>query len=219
MASQKMSQQSSPIHRVYKCDWENCPAELHNPETLRKHANKHGDKYKEEGGPFPCLWKGCGRPARVHKEANEGEGDKGDREAEHQPLRFGTHDIWVKHMDKRHISAYAWQFGDGPLIRSYSSEVPGYVSESATRQVTPLTTHDGPPDPLPLSADKETAKVYHRAHGNVSELDKAQAFLEASERRRQEFGPGMDRPGATFVTREMNTLLDDSMGPLQKVGS
>lgn len=209
-SSPKTSQQSTPIHRIYKCQWGNCPAELHNLETLRKHVNKHIDKFKDEGGPFPCLWKGCGKAATSQEE------NDGDEEPERQPLRFPTQDIWAKHMDRRHVAEYAWKLGDGPSIRS-DSDMSDYVSDSAKRQVTPIISNEGRPDPLPLTSSGKPDKVYHKAHGITTELGKAQAFMEASERRRQSFGPGMDRGGATFVTKRKNALLDDSTGPLRKV--
>ncbi|KAL8935722.1 MAG: hypothetical protein Q9216_005292 [Gyalolechia sp. 2 TL-2023] len=200
------SQQSTPIHRIYKCQWENCPAELHNLETLRKHVNKHGDK---DEGPIPCLWKGCGKEVRGQDESGD------DEEPERQPLTFSTHDIWAKHIDKRHIAEYAWKLGDGPSLRS-DSDMSDYVSDSAKRQVTPIIHNEGRPDPLPLTTSGKPDKAYHKAHGITTELGKAQAFMEASERRRQSFGPGMDRGGATFVTKRKNELLDDSTGPLRK---
>ncbi|KAL8651284.1 MAG: hypothetical protein Q9210_003345 [Variospora velana] len=211
-SSPKTSQQSRPMHRVYNCHWESCPAELHNLETLKKHVNKHSDKFKD-GGPFPCLWRGCGVAARTVEGAAEVEMNI---DAGRQPLQFGTHNIWAKHMDERHVSDYAWKVGDGPSIRS-DSEVSDNVSESARRQNTPITANGGRPDPLPLTSDRHGAKESHKAHGNASELDKAKAFMEASEMRRESFGAGIDRTGATFVTKEKNALLDNSMGPLRKI--
>ncbi|KAL9007606.1 MAG: hypothetical protein Q9173_007162 [Seirophora scorigena] len=211
--SPKTLQQSRPIHRIYQCHWESCPAELHNLETLKKHVNKHGDKFKDEGRPFPCLWRGCGTAARNVEEAEE---DEMDIDAGHQPLQFSAHDTWAKHMDKRHISDYAWKLGDGPSIRS-DSEMSDHVSDSAKRQITPVIAHQGRPDPLPLTSGGDGAQEYHETRGNVSEVDKAKAFMEVSEMRRESFGPGMDRTGATFVTEGKNALLDDSMGPLRKV--
>ncbi|KAL8936468.1 MAG: hypothetical protein Q9211_004178 [Gyalolechia sp. 1 TL-2023] len=206
----KSSQQSNPIHRIYKCQWKNCPAELHNLETLRKHVNKHSAKFRDEGSPVPCLWRGCGKEIRAQAESDD------DEEPERQPLTFGTHDIWAKHMDRRHIAEFAWKLGDGPSIRS-DSDMSDYVSDSAKRQVTPIIQNEGRPDPLPLSTSGKPHKVYHKAHGITTELGKAQAFMKATERRRQSFGPGIDRGGATFVTRRKNDLLDDSTGPLRKV--
>ncbi|KAI4096947.1 MAG: hypothetical protein LQ344_000750 [Seirophora lacunosa] len=211
--SPKTSQQTRSIHRIYKCHWEGCPAELHNLETLKKHVNKHGDKFKDQGGPFPCLWTGCGTAARNVEGADD---DEMDIDAGRQPLQFGGHDAWAKHMDKRHISDYAWKLGDGPSIRS-ESEMSDYVSDSAKRQITPVIANQGRPDPLASTSGGDGVQEFHKAHGNVSEVDKAKAFMEASETRRESFGPGMDRTGATFVTKEKHALLDDSMGPLRKV--
>lgn len=210
----KSSQQSTPIHRVYKCQWGSCPAELHNLETLRKHVNKHGNISKDGDAPFPCLWKGCGKAVTAQESNNN---DEEEEEPEHQPLTFATHDIWTKHMEKRHIADYAWKLGDGPSLRS-DSDMSDYLSDSiANRQVTPIIHKQGRPDPLPLTASSKAEKVYHQAHGITTELEKAQAFLEASQRRRESFGPGLDRGGATFVTKRKRELLDDSSGPLRKV--
>ncbi|KAL8953513.1 MAG: hypothetical protein Q9222_000615 [Ikaeria aurantiellina] len=210
--SPRTSQQSSPIHRVYKCQWSHCPAELHNLETLRKHVMKHGDKYNEENSQFPCLWRGCGRPVHID---DEGDGD--NEEVEHQPLRFATREIWAKHMDKRHIADYAWKLGDGPSTRS-DSDMSDYVSDSAKRPVRPIITKEGSSnDPPPLTNGKP-GKEYYKAHGITTELEKAQAFMEASEARRRKLGPGIDRVGATLVTESTRGLLDDEeVGELKKV--
>ncbi|KAL8857450.1 MAG: hypothetical protein Q9178_005944 [Gyalolechia marmorata] len=201
--SPKSSQQSSPIHRVYKCQWKGCPAELHNLETLQRHAIKHGDKYH---GPFPCLWKGCGKASQDDDE------DEGT-----QSLEYATKDIWARHIDRRHLADYAWKLGDGPSLRS-DSEISDYVSDSAKRGGAPIIAKErGRPDRLPLTSGGKPARLYHQAHGITTELGKAQAFLEASEARRRSLGPGMDRTGATFVTKRKNALLDDSVTPLKKV--
>ncbi|KAI4278276.1 MAG: hypothetical protein L6R38_005285 [Xanthoria sp. 2 TBL-2021] len=208
--SPKSSQQSTPIHRVYKCQWKDCPAELHNLETLKKHVIKHSDRYD---GPFPCLWEGCGK-ARKNDEEDE---DKGSNEDESQPLEYATKDIWAKHIDRRHLADYAWKLGDGPSLRS-DSEVSDHVSDSARRAGAPIISNaKGRPDPIPLTSSGKPARLYHKAHGITTELGKAEAFLEASEARRRKLGPGMDRTGATFVTKRKNALLDVSVTPLKKV--
>ena len=204
--SPKSSQQKSPIFRVYKCQWKGCPAELHNLETLKKHVLKHSGHYDD--GPLPCLWKGCGRKVEGNEEASE-------EEDMHQPLEFGTKEIWAKHMERRHIIDDAWRLGDGPNNRS-DSDMSDYVSDSAKRQVTPIISGKGPPDPLPLGSGSKSAKVYHKAHGNTTEQGKAEAFMAASEERRRGFGPGIDRTGATFVTKRKQALLNDEVGLLTK---
>lgn len=205
-SSAQTSQQTSPIYRVYKCQWKNCPAELHNLETLKKHVLKHGDQYVAEGGPFPCLWKGCGS---ISEDAED------DEDTKHQPLEFRSHEIWAKHI-QRHIIDDAWRLGDGPNNRS-DSDMSDYVSDSARRQVTPIITGKGPPDPFPLASSDKPAKVYHKAHGITTEIGKAEAFLAASEERRKNFGPGIDRIGATFVTKRKQALLSDQITPMRKV--
>ncbi|KAL8872884.1 MAG: hypothetical protein Q9174_001567 [Haloplaca sp. 1 TL-2023] len=199
--SPKSSQQMSPIFRVYKCKWKGCPAELHNLETLKKHVLKHSAQYDD--GSLPCLWKGCGQKLEVNEEES-------DDEETQQPLEFGTKEIWAKHMERRHIIDDAWRLGDGPNNRS-DSDVSDYVSDSAKRQVTPIISGKGPPDPLPLGSGSKSAKVYHKAHGNTTEQDKAEAFIAASEERRRGFGPGIDRIGATFVTKRKQALLTDEV--------
>ncbi|KAL8807969.1 MAG: hypothetical protein Q9182_000435 [Xanthomendoza sp. 2 TL-2023] len=207
--SPRTSQQSTPIHRIYACKWKACPAELHNLETLKKHVAKHGDKYDV---PIPCLWKGCGE---VRDDDNDDE--KADEEQpERQPLAYPTKDIWAKHMERRHLADYAWKLGDGPSVRS-DSEMSDYASDSAKRGGAPvIRNEEGRPDPLPLTSSGKPAKIYHKAHGITTELGKAEALLEASEARRRRLGPGMDRVGATFVTKQKNALLDDSVRPLEK---
>ncbi|KAL8971171.1 MAG: hypothetical protein Q9183_001177 [Haloplaca sp. 2 TL-2023] len=199
--SPKSSQQKSPIFRVYKCKWKGCPAELHNLETLKKHVFKHSEHYHDD--PLPCLWKGCGKKLN----GNEEDSDEEDID---QPLEFGTKEIWAKHMERRHIIDDAWRLGDGPNNRS-DSDMSDYVSDSAKRQVTPIISGKGPPDPLPLGSGSKSAKVYHKAHGNTTEQGKAEAFMAASEERRRGFGPGIDRTGATFVTKRKQALLDDDV--------
>ncbi|KAL8695555.1 MAG: hypothetical protein Q9224_003358 [Gallowayella concinna] len=209
--SPRTSQQSTPIHRIYKCKWKGCLAELHNLETLKKHVTKHGDKF---AGPFPCLWKDCGRVAHDEGEDDEPKAEK--EEPESQPLEYPTKDIWGKHMERRHLVEYAWKLGDGPSVRS-DSELSDYLSDSAKHGRAPIIRNEGRPDPLPLTSSDKPAKFYHKAHGITTELGKAEAFLEASEARRKRLGPGMDRVGATFVTKRKNALLDDSVTPLKKV--
>ncbi|KAL8714349.1 MAG: hypothetical protein Q9220_001682 [cf. Caloplaca sp. 1 TL-2023] len=207
--SPRTSQQSSPIHRVYKCRWSNCPAELHNLDTLRKHVMKHGDNYDEENDHFPCLWRGCGR-------AVQGDDEGDNEEVEHQPLRFATRETWAKHMDKRHVADYAWKLGDGPSARS-DSDMSDYVSDSAKRPVRPIITKEGrDKDPIPLTNDNPE-REYYKAHGITTELEKAQAIMEANEARRRKLGPGMDRVGATLVTERTRELLNDELAGLTKV--
>ncbi|KAL9580506.1 MAG: hypothetical protein Q9212_004454 [Teloschistes hypoglaucus] len=206
--SSKFSRQTSPVYRVYKCSWEYCPAELHNLETLKKHVLKHGEKYAEEGRPIPCLWKGCGQATTTKDEETM------DVDMLSQPLDFGTHEIWAKHMNTRHIIDNAWRLGDGPHNRS-EPEISHDVSDSAKRQVSPIVRNYGHarPDLLPLAG--KPAKAFHKAYGIPTELGKAKAFMEAGDGRKKRFGPGINRVGVTFVTDKKSAVLNTEITPLK----
>lgn len=70
------------------------------------------------------------------------------------------------------------------------TETSDYVSDSQGRQVTPIISPGrGPPDPLPLGTTPKTARAYHKAHGNKTELEKAEAYVAAEKARKWEPGP------------------------------
>jgi hypothetical protein len=58
-----------------------------------------------------------------------------------------------------------------------------YLSDSSGRQVTPLARTRGSPDAMPIDADEKLKRIYHRAHGNETELQKAKAIVRAHEKR------------------------------------
>lgn len=177
---------SEPNFKIYKCFWKNCFYELHNLETLQKHVRKHRDEFG--AGPFPCLWENCNVTQLSAPE----------------PFEFESDAAWDRHM-KKHVDRYAWEFGDGPSTHpsgrssspsstlSFSStnphsptlpdtDVSDYLSDSQGRRVTPLVTADStaPPDPLPFSAGKRAARAYHKAHGNITDAQKAKAEADSA---------------------------------------
>lgn len=93
---------STPSYKVYKCLWKKCSYELHNLENLRKHVRKHREEFDD--GHFLCLWGDCGSGTFMEDEENEGL----------KPLEFGSDAAWERHVKKKHIDPYAWEFGDGP---------------------------------------------------------------------------------------------------------
>lgn len=70
---------------VYACGWENCQAELHNLQMLKKHMYKSHVAYS-----ITCSWKNC----------------KLDQNLPAAEL--------YKHIKKQHIDPIAWELGDGP---------------------------------------------------------------------------------------------------------
>lgn len=93
----------APSYKVYKCLWKKCQYQLHNLENLRKHVLKHREEF--DNSPFPCLWADCGTEDQEDDEV--GNGAK-------KPHEFGREATWERHVNKKHVDPYAWEFGDGP---------------------------------------------------------------------------------------------------------
>ena len=98
-----------PSYKIYRCLWEQCPAELHNLETLKKHARKHREK--SGAGLFPCLWANC-------YDGNTSITDGSQAKNRRQRMRFDSDTAWQDHMEKKHLDAVAWEVGGGPTTHS-----------------------------------------------------------------------------------------------------
>ena len=93
-------------YNVYFCEWEDCPAELHNLETLRNHVLRVHDK-KLPSGARLCLWGKC---CQNHNSTD----NKKQFLAELDRAEFKTKAEWQDHINEAHILPVAWQLGDGP---------------------------------------------------------------------------------------------------------
>lgn len=98
----------SPHFAIYKCEWKECSAELHNLATLRRHCQKiHGHKE----GPtdqYHCHWKDCG------KIITKSDPDTGRVTSSLTAHTFDMFGVWNEHVEQKHISPIAWRLGDGP---------------------------------------------------------------------------------------------------------
>jgi hypothetical protein len=96
-----------PTFVSFVCEWRNCPAELHNLDTLRAHLLTVHLKKQPRHGPLVCLWKGCEERTVLDLETGESSVlDKG--------VKFDTKEEWQSHVEKAHLDYVArWQ-GDGP---------------------------------------------------------------------------------------------------------
>lgn len=116
--------QSTPDYVPFKCEWREagreCPAELQNMETLRRHVSRvHG-----AAGGWVCRWGKCAAAAA--------------------PAAPGTEKAFGRHMEARHLESYAWHMGDGyqnrglPGPRQAADEqLPRYLFDRHGNQVTP----------------------------------------------------------------------------------
>ena len=85
----------APSYTMYRCRWENCPAELHSLETLKKHVRKHR---RDVDGVYPCLWADCSDSSNPisNKSQNEAHGQQ-------MRLKFKTDTEWVEHVQSNHL--------------------------------------------------------------------------------------------------------------------
>jgi hypothetical protein len=77
-----------PSYPIFTCEWASCPAQLHDVNTLERHAVKN-----HVSGQTTCLWQNCPNFATEYS----GEGLK-------------------EHLTKAHIEPLAWKYGDGPSV-------------------------------------------------------------------------------------------------------
>ena len=88
------TQASAPSYTIYRCHWENCPAELHSLETLKKHVRKHRGAVDDV---YPCLWADCfdsSNPISNRTQSNDGQ---------RRRLRYKSEAEWINHMESNHL--------------------------------------------------------------------------------------------------------------------
>ncbi|KAK8094580.1 hypothetical protein PG997_001265 [Apiospora hydei] len=137
---------SDPKYLPFGCEWhqENpkgqltqCPAELQNMDTLRKHVFLIHCNADE---PLVCRWGKCGSKlaqTAVGEEATTG------KTVHQQPEEFEDEDAFCAHIEKDHLEPYVWHMGDGPqnkgiwTLRQEPKELPRYLFDQDGNQVTP----------------------------------------------------------------------------------
>ncbi|PNS18410.1 hypothetical protein CAC42_6227 [Sphaceloma murrayae] len=196
-----------PNYNVYKCRWEDCGAELHNIDTLRKHILKiHGSKKTA----LPCLWGQCGLSGPTDVKGKEV-----------APGRHEFSDIykWMNHIEENHIRLLLRKLGDGPragLSDAYDSETSqAYLSDASGRIITPRAT------PLAdvMEEDEAQSEVLApilrrgmpRVRGRLSEDQREdETKLQQLEAKKLILGPAFDKGGATLATvKRRKGLYDD----------
>ncbi|KAK0706430.1 hypothetical protein B0T26DRAFT_616307, partial [Lasiosphaeria miniovina] len=106
----------------FLCEWEGCPAQLQNHETLRRHV------MKVHGHAETCKWGKCAKLQPV-------------------PQPMGKDEL-AAHMDKAHLLPCVWNAGDGPRntdlgmpnaasMRGDADPLPPYLFDEDGHQVTP----------------------------------------------------------------------------------
>ncbi|AEO61667.1 hypothetical protein MYCTH_2121442 [Thermothelomyces thermophilus ATCC 42464] len=119
----------NPRFISFRCEWENCPAELQNLDTLLKHLLVvHGRpsssaSSSESGQPLPCKWSNC------------------------TAMPLPSRDSFAAHVETAHLIPYLWHAGDGPRnstptppttsTTTAAEPLPSYLFNERGEQVTP----------------------------------------------------------------------------------
>lgn len=219
----------APQYQSFKCRWQNCKAELHNLDTLKKHVFKVHRK-ETWRGTLECQWDDCGREVtNVDPVTNM-------RMERYEPLAFSEEAKWREHLEIRHFSPLAWQFGDGPAsghsgqshciismdgtkVRIDAHDSEAYLSDAQGRRVTPRVTAD--PSHIPGSSStvreqssNSKSSPAQRGRGRPPKASQEQIARETQDRlvaqKKRVGGPGIDRGGATLVNEKRRKgFLDD----------
>ncbi|KAG9682905.1 hypothetical protein KCU95_g13968, partial [Aureobasidium melanogenum] len=178
---------------VYKCEWEDCGAELHNIDTLRKHVLKlHGKKTAE--GDYECAWFGCFQEDEV--------------------TAFDDMAQWMEHMESQHVKPISRTLGDGPrsgLSDRYSEQSDAYLSDSHGRLVTPIISMAPPKQGTKEWEAQQEAEAAARRLSNLtgSRLND-EKLLQQMEEKKRIVGPALTKAGSVLFTEEFKrNFLDD----------
>ncbi|KAK4122707.1 hypothetical protein N657DRAFT_475261 [Parathielavia appendiculata] len=187
----------NPQFFAFRCEWENCPAELQNHETLRKHLLiVHGRPstrsstatvtpsppaaaFSSQPAPAPiqpafsCKWSTCTAVLR-------------------------THDSFKAHIEKFHLLPYHWHAGDGPRNTTPSSSSPSTTTTTATTS---------PPHKLPsylfnALGEQVTPSVHDQQLETEDDRKKRQARINRVLLLRDRNAP--EEPG--YTARELDII-------------
>lgn len=227
------SRSPSAAHRIpqfqsYKCKWQNCSAQLHNLETLKKHVFKVHRK-ETQGNTFDCLWGDCGKEVTNHDPTTNFMIEK------HTPYSFDLESSWRSHIQQNHFDPLSWELGDGPagglsgnedwVIRTWfhpasdlsldAHDFEAYLSDAQGRRVTPRITIDAHQidTDVPSSQDPASApRGRGRPLKNTLEKEARDAHERLVSHKWRIGGPGMDRGGATLANEKRRRGFNDSDG-------
>jgi hypothetical protein len=203
-----------PRYQSYKCQWQNCSAELHNLETLKKHVFKVHRKATLRN-TLECLWSDCGREVTSHDPNTNLTMEK------HTPHSFDLdlENDWRNHIQETHFDPLSWELGDGPAsglsgkearacaeknlgltrnVDAHDSEA--YLSDAQGRRVTPRIELERVGKDAPVSAFAGSApRGRGRPPKNTLEKEARETQERLIAQKKRIGGPGMDRGGATLV--------------------
>ncbi|KAI9373372.1 hypothetical protein BJX61DRAFT_541820 [Aspergillus egyptiacus] len=166
-------------HPVFACNWENCKAELHNLDTLKKHIFKLHVQYS-----VTCAWKDCTLRETV-------------------PAMPAMQ--LMQHIKQEHVDSLAWKLGDGPALPTSEDQNGG----NTVLSTMPESGQPGNEATLIFPANYMSIRAYNRVHGNNSQAEKAREILRAVQRLKEHVGVGLDPGGCELATPERNQRVSN----------
>ncbi|KAI5289643.1 hypothetical protein KEM54_003518 [Ascosphaera aggregata] len=169
-----------PPYLVFRCDWSDCGAELHNLETLRKHVYRVHVARKSAR----CQWDMC----RVQCTLTPG------------ALR--------KHIENEHIEPVAMKLGDGPssighgLYETVKDKVQSkaFLFDEHGSFVTPEAgPNDDDPPAIIFAAPPMAVHDFNVLHNHITRQHKCQAVVDALAAKKIASGISMTKDGCTFM--------------------
>ncbi|KAH0563058.1 hypothetical protein GP486_002377 [Trichoglossum hirsutum] len=123
-------------HMVFKCEWLDCNAELHNFAALRKHVTTV-HRVKETHGLYQCHWRGCGKVIEHYDE-------KGKLGLVKRPVNFQNVASLDYHMEQEHLTSIRRTLGLGPRAGPEDEDVSEtserYLTDMEGRRLMPLSS-------------------------------------------------------------------------------
>ncbi|CAO2650509.1 Nn.00g018010.m01.CDS01 [Neocucurbitaria sp. VM-36] len=199
-------------YQSYQCKWQDCKADLHNLETLKKHVFKVHRKITDRN-TLQCLWDDCGKEVANHGPMTNVMIER------HTPYSFDLESNWRNHIEQSHIRPLSWELGDGPASglseQADANESEAYLSDAQGRQVTPRITVDLERFQADNSTSQGTTHV-SRGRGRPPKVAPEQETRDAQARlishKKRTGGPGMDRGGARLVNDKRRKGFNDNSG-------
>ncbi len=102
------SHSSAPSYTIYRCHWENCPAELHSLETLKKHVRKHRGAIDDV---YPCLWADCSDSSNPISSSSQ------NNDGQHKRLKCKSEAEWIDHVESNYLRTKP-ELHDGGSVQS-----------------------------------------------------------------------------------------------------
>ncbi|KAL2257409.1 hypothetical protein VTK26DRAFT_206 [Humicola hyalothermophila] len=133
----------NPHFLTFRCEWENCPAELQNLETLRKHLLVVHGRSSSSSTPeqsLACKWANCAL-------------------ANPSPQTLTSKEAFAAHIETTHLPPFLWHIGDGPRNSSPSSSACTTTTTTSSSSSSLTPSRSSSPLPAYLFSPRGTTQV------------------------------------------------------------